>query len=193
MCKMRVVVLNEMLGNRETGWSLFDGNGILELTSKQIKDLIAAGNKVCGLTIGEKEDLVMDEKGFFTTNMMEHRHCGNYKPVKDEGCMATVFYICIGSHEEKGEGLVYDCITTKFARESLCESDMKAYLKLGIVTGGAKLEGEKIVVASLEPEKKKEKTVEKPTENVVEIEKPVKPVEKPAEKTKDAVLASAKK
>lgn len=50
---------------------------------------------------------------------------------------------------------------------------MKAYLKIGIVSGGAKLDGEKIVLASMEPEKAAEpKKAEKAAEQKVTEKKP---------------------
>ena len=86
MCKMRVVVNREMLGTRETGWSLWDGKQMMELTAKQIKDTMRKGNKVCGLTLDDKGELIPDKEGFFTINIMEHRHCGQYRPmVEAEG------------------------------------------------------------------------------------------------------------
>lgn len=163
MCKMRVVVLREMLGNRETCWSLWDGKQVMEMTSNHIKNLIKAGTKVCGLTIGNDGNLVADLEGFYCTNIMEHRHCGNYVPMNTEGCMANLFYIVIGKHEENG-AVLYDCISTKFEQLSITEADLKAYLKIGIVSAGAKLEGDKIVLADLEFKKEESKTEEKKPE-----------------------------
>ena len=163
MCKMRVVVLREMLGNRETCWSLWDGKQVMEMTSNHIKNLIKAGTKVCGLTIGNDDKLVADLEGFYCTNIMEHRHCGNYVPMNTEGCMANLFYIVIGKHEENG-AVLYDCISTKFEQLSITEADLKAYLKIGIVSAGAKLVGDKIVLADLEFKKEESKTEEKKPE-----------------------------
>lgn len=163
MCKLRTVVLREMLGNREICWSLWSGKDVMEMTSNQIKNLIKAGTKVCGLTIGEDDKLVADLEGFYCTNIMEHRHCGNYVPMDKEGCMANLFYIVIGKHEEKGT-VLYDCISTKFEQLSITEADLKAYLKIGIVSAGAKLEGDKIVLADLEFKKEVEKQEEKKPE-----------------------------
>lgn len=192
MCKMRVVVLREMLGNRETGWTLWDGKQVMEMTSKQIKDTITKGSKVCGLTIGSDGELVRDELGFGCSNIMEHRHCGNYSPMV-EGGMANLFYICIGSHEENG-ATVYDCISTRFEQLKIAEPEMKAYLKIGIVSAGVKEEVDgKLVVADLEF--KKSETVEhkelpKEAEKVAvpEISKEAeKPEVKPEEKKPDVV------
>lgn len=163
MCKMRTVVLREMLGNRETCWSLWTGKDVLEMTSNQIKNLIKAGTKVCGLTIGNDGNLVADLEGFYCTNIMEHRHCGNYVPMKSEDCLANLFYIVIGKHEEKGS-VLYDCISTKFEQLSITEADLKAYIKIGVVSAGAKLEGDKIVLADLEFKKEEPKQEEKKPE-----------------------------
>ena len=160
MCKMRVVVRRECLGSREQCWSLWSGKEIMEYTGNQIKSLIKSGQKVCGLALKENE-LVPDAEGFFTTNIMEHRYCGNYTPmIENENVMANVFYIVIGSHEEKGV-VYYNCISTKFEQASFEQasfeqSDAKAYIKLGIISGGARLGADdKIERASLEYEKEK--------------------------------------
>ena len=161
MCKMRVVVRREMLGNREICYSIFNGKSVQECTGSQIKKLIMSGEKVCGLALKENE-LVLDQEEFFTTNLIEHRSCDNYTPMlESEGVTANVFYIVIGSHEEKGV-TYYDCISTKFEQTSFEQSDVRAYIRLGIISGGARLGADdKIELASLEyekatPEEKKE-------------------------------------
>jgi hypothetical protein len=163
---MRVVVRRECLGSREQCWSLWSGKEIMEYTGNQIKSLIKSGQKVCGLALKENE-LVPDAEGFFTTNIMEHRYCGNYTPmIENENVMANVFYIVIGSHEEKGV-VYYNCISTKFEQASFEQasfeqSDAKAYIKLGIISGGARLGADdKIERASLEYEKEKKVVPEK--------------------------------
>ena len=82
--------------------------------------------------------------------------------------MSNVFYIVIGSHEEKGV-VYYDCISTKFEQASFEQSDVKAYIKLGIISSGARLGADdKIELASLEYEKAEET---KPTEKKGAVEK----------------------
>lgn len=67
--------------------------------------------------------------------------------------MLNVFYIVIGKHEESGV-VYYDCISTKFEQAKFNESDAKAYLRLGIISSGARLgSDDKIELASLEYEK----------------------------------------
>lgn len=162
MCKMNVVINKLTLGNRDLGWELWSGKEVMEYTSKQLKDIIISGKqKVCGLKIGESGELELDKEGFFTTNMMVHSHIGSWKSMTEEG-MANLLYVCIGSHKEAGK-VVYDCISSRFEQAKISESDMIAYLKIGIISGGAKLDGDKIVLASTELEKEK-KEPEKKTE-----------------------------
>jgi hypothetical protein len=150
---MRVVIRREMLGAREQAWSLWSGKDIIELTSRQIKDLISKGEKVYGLKV-QNSELVPDNDIFFTSNVMEHRISNNFKPMIESDVMVNQFYICVGSRMS-GKDKVYDCISTRFEQVTLTEADMKSYLKLGVVSGGARLEGDKIVtVLNEEPEPK---------------------------------------
>lgn len=167
MCKMKVVLNKLVLGNRELGWELWNGKEALEMTSKQIKDAIRAGEKICGLRIGSKGELELDEEGFYTTNLMIHSHIGCWKAMKEES-ISNVLYVCIGSHKE-GEKVLYDCISSRWEQLSFSEEDMKAYRKIGLLSGGAKLEGNQIVVASTSPTKGLEK---EETNQAVEKEKP---------------------
>lgn len=184
MCKMNVVMNKLVLGNRELGWEIWDGRQVAEFTSKQLKDIIRAGKqKVCGLRIGENGELEPDKEGFFTTNMMVHSHIGSWRSMEEES-MANLLYVCIGSHEESGK-TVYDCISSRFEQAKISENDMRAYLKIGIVSGGAKLDGEKIVLASMEPEKTAEQKAEKTAEP-----KPAEP--KKAEKTAEQKVTEKK-
>ena len=158
MCKMLVVVNQLKLGNRILGYEAWSGNEVVEFTEKQIKDIIREGKqKVCGLKI-ENEMLVLDKEGFFTTDMTVHTHIGSWKPMGDES-MANNLYVCIGTQDEKG-ATVYNCISSRFEQAKFSEADMRAYLRIGIVSGGAKLDGDKIVLASLEVEKKEDVKVE---------------------------------
>lgn len=192
MCKMNIVVNKLVLGNRELGWELWSGKEVMEYTSKQIKDMIKAGKqKICGLKIGDNDELLLDKEGFFTTNMMVHSHIGSWKSMEEES-MVNNLYVCIGSHEESGK-VVYDCISSKFEQAKISENDMRAYLKIGIVSGGAKLDGEKIVLAGTEPEKKVQVPVtekkEEPAKNETVKTEPTKPV---AAKPESATAAPVK-
>lgn len=196
MCKMNIVVNKLVLGNRGLGWELWSGKEVMEYTSKQIKDMIKAGKqKICGLKIGDNDELLLDKDGFFTTNMMVHSHIGSWKSMEEES-MVNNLYVCIGSHEESGK-VVYDCISSKFEQAKISENDMRAYLKIGIVSGGAKLDGEKIVLAGTEPEKKVQVPVtekkEEPVKNEPAKTEPAKPVTAKPESATAATVKEEKK
>lgn len=182
MCQMRIAVNRLMLGNRELGYELWSGKDVMELTANEIKKLIKAGTKVCGLTIGKSGELELDKDGFFTTNMTVHSHIGSWKPM-NEGGVANLLYVCIGKHEENGE-VVYDCISSRFEQAKITEADMKAYLKIGIVSGGAKLDGDNIILAELDFPKAGE-------QEPVKAEEPEKAVEPAAEVKKETETEKA--
>lgn len=193
---MNIVVNKLVLGNRELGWELWSGKEVMEYTSRQLKDMIKAGKqKVCGLKIGDNDELELDKEGFFTTNMMVHSHIGSWKSMEEES-MVNNLYVCIGSHEESGK-MVYDCISSKFEQARISENDMRAYLKIGIVSGGAKLDGEKIVLAGTELEKKVQIPVtekkEEPSKNEPAKTEPVKPVTAKPESATAAPVKEEKK
>lgn len=159
MRKKKVVLNQLVLGNRELGWELWSEKEVVEMTSKQIKEAIRSGEKICGLKIGTKGNLELDEEGFYTTNLMIHSHIGCWRSMR-EGTIANVLYVCLGSHQE-GANVVYDCISSRLEQVSFREEDMKAYIKIGLLSGGAKVEGDRIVVASIEETKEKREEVEK--------------------------------
>ena len=157
-----------MLGAREQAWSIFNGKMIVEMTTKEIRDSIKAGIKICGLKLSDNNPgLELDTEGFFTTNLMEHRHCNNFKPMIESDCMANMMFTVIGSHVEN-ERTMYDCISSQFEQTKLTGDEVKTYIKLGLICSGAKLDGDKIIVAPLEYEKEAPKTEEKKPENKVE-------------------------
>ncbi len=147
MCMTKVVVMRTMLGNREIGWELWnkDKGEVTEMTSKEIKNSLLKGDSICGLAVGEDEELVLDKK-FFMRNVMEHRHVNNYTPmVEDENCVANVAYIVTGKTNTG-----YEVISTKWERKTVTEEMLKMFMSMGLVFGGAKLEGDKVVLPNLE-------------------------------------------
>lgn len=149
MCKSKYVVLKEMLGNREICYSLFDGKGVTEMTGKQIMDGLRKGDKIYGLKI-QDDELVLDTEGFYCMNLMEHRHCNNYKPMieNEDYITSNLFYICLGVKQEDGKKL-YDCISTRFERLSIVEEDFVHWLKMGIVSAGAKFNEDGAIAVAL--------------------------------------------
>lgn len=193
MCTMRIVVVREMLGTRETGWGLYDGRQLMEKTSKEIKDLIKSGKKVCGLTLDKEGELVMDKEGFFCRNILEHRHCGNYKPMVEEDFSANLFYIVIGSHIEN-EKTVYDCISTRFERLKLTEEDVRAYLRVGVISAGCRLgEDNKIELAPLEYKGAEEVKIAELPKITEQLKPEIKQEEKKVEPVKAEIKQEEKK
>ena len=91
---------------------------------------------------------------------MEHRHCGNYSPmITDDGLLASnLFYIVIGTEKAKDGTTTYQCISTRFERLSLSEADLRAYMKIGVISAGCTIgKNNEIIVASLENPKAAEK------------------------------------
>ena len=167
----KVVVLRNMLGNREQGWALFNGKEVVEMTSKDIRQAIEAGEDIKGLVI-EGDELVADENGFYVTNIMEHRQVNSYKPmIANEHVISNVFYIIL-----KRNGNRYDAISTRWERVTFSEDKVKTYLELGIISAGAKLVNDKVVLAGdkaefTKPEKIAEKADLAKPNKVVEVNK----------------------
>ena len=207
MCRTRkLVVINKLgLGTRELGYEVYSlpKGEVLEFTAKQLRDIMKAGrdgkgkDEVYGLKIGENGfDLVFDNEGFFTSNIMYKVHIGSLTPMAETESMINLFYIVIGTHVEHGE-VMYDVISSRFERTSFNGEKLRALLEMNVISGGAKLEHGKIIVAPLEKVKKpveevnaleekpvaEMKSLEKEKENPIEKEKSLEK-ENPVEKEK---------
>ncbi|MBQ7507021.1 MAG: hypothetical protein IJT05_06790 [Lachnospiraceae bacterium] len=153
MCRTLFVVNKLMLGNRELGWELFDGEGVLEQTSRQIKDAIKKGERVYGLKMDKEENLVLDTDGFFTTDLMLHSHINSFKSMTGEANVTNKYLVCTGSRMAGGKK-VYSAVSSRFEQiTNISEEEMKVFLKLGICTSGARLVGNEIEVATVKEEK----------------------------------------
>lgn len=150
----KIIVMNKLsLGSRELGWETFSlpKGELVEFTTKQLKDVMAQGtDEVYGLVASERTgELELDREGFFTTNMMVKSHINSLEPMDAVDCMVNLFYVVTGTHKEGGK-VLYDAVSSRYERVSLTAERAKVMLEMGIISGGAKLEGEEIVVASLE-------------------------------------------
>lgn len=165
MCRKLVAVNKLGLGNRELGWEVYSlpKGEVLEFTTKQLRDIIKGGkDEVYGLKIAENGmDLAFDET-FFTRNMMYKVHIGGLSAISETECLVNLFYIVIGTHKEN-DIMMYDVVSSRFERTAFNEEKTKTLLEMGVISGGAKLEDTKIVVAPLEKVKplEQEKTLEK--------------------------------
>ena len=159
MCRKLVVTNEIFLGARPIcyeAYSLPKGE-VVELTEKQIKDALKGltTDEVYGLVLSETGNLILDTEKFFTTNMMKKIHTNTLVPMVEDDCLANLFYIVIGTHKEKGNTM-YDVISSRYERTSFTEEKVKTLLDMHIISAGAKMQGDKIIVAPLEkPEQSK--------------------------------------
>ena len=206
-------LINELaLGNRSLGFefvSISDKKSeVVEMTAKTVRDNIKAGKKIHGLQIAENgEELVLDEK-FFMKNYTVKTHINNIRPKYeyDGQCVANIMYIVVGSHEENGK-TIYDVISSRVERTTFSKDKLKAMYDLGFISGGCKIEDDKVILPSLETkpiveelkvvvpveEKKAEPKVEEPVKPEVKEPEPPKPAEpKKAPTTKSETKPESK-
>ena len=171
-------LINELaLGNRSLGFEFVTEKEVVEMTAKTVKDNIKAGKRIHGLQIaGKEEDLVLDE-AFFMRNYTVKTHINNLKPKYeyDGQCVANIMYIVVGSHEENGKR-VYDVISSRVERTTFSEDKLKAMYDLGFISGGCKVEDDKVILPSLETKPIVEEPKTVPVESKPEQPKPVEPV-----------------
>lgn len=153
MCRKLVVTNEIFLGTRAIcyeAYSLPKGE-VVELTEKQIKDTLKGftTDRVYGLRLSEAGELELDTDDFFTTNMMKKIHTNTLVPMVEDDCLANLFYIVIGTHKDKANTM-YDVISSRYERTSFTEEKVRTLLDMHIISAGAKLDKDKIVVASLE-------------------------------------------
>ena len=159
MCRKLVVTNEIFLGARPIcyeAYSLPKGE-VVELTEKQIKDALKGltTDEVYGLRLSEAGELELDTDGFFTTNMMKKIHTNTLVPMVEDDCLANLFYIVIGTHKEKGN-TTYDVISSRYEQTSFTEEKVKTLFDMHIISAGAKMQGDKVIVAPLEkPEQSK--------------------------------------
>lgn len=159
MCRKLVVTNEIFLGARPIcyeAYSLPKGE-VVELTEKQIKDTLKGltTDEVYGLRLSEAGELELDTDGFFTTNMMKKVHTNTLIPMVEDDCLANLFYIVIGTHKDKANTM-YDVISSRYERTSFTEEKVKTLLDMHIISAGAKMQGDRIIIAPLEkPEQSK--------------------------------------
>lgn len=162
MCRKLIVTNKLSLGNRELGWEAYSmpKGEVLEFTGKQLKDAITRGtDEVYGLRLSDDGELVFDREGFYTVNMMNKLHINTLVPIDETECMANLFYTVIGTCEKDGK-MLYDAVSSRYERVLLTEEKAKIMIEMGIISSGAKLDGDRIAVAPLEKKAEAEKAAE---------------------------------
>lgn len=153
MCRKLVVTNEIFLGTRPIcyeAYSLPKGE-VVELTEKQIKDALKGltTDEVYGLALNESGELILDTENFFVTNMKKKVHTNTLIPMVEDDCLANLFYIVIGTHKDKGTTM-YDVISSRYERTSFTEEKVKTLLDMHIISAGAKMQGDNVIVAPLE-------------------------------------------
>lgn len=157
MCRRLYLCNKIFLGAREVTnevYSLPKGE-VLEFTNKQLISIIKEGkDEVYGLQLSEDGNSLDFDKSFFTTNITKKIHSGILKPIVPTENNVSLFYIVIGTHEENGN-TVYEMISSRYERLTVSEEKLKLLFEMGFISGGCKMEEEKIVVAPMKEEVKK--------------------------------------
>lgn len=172
-------LINELsLGTRNLGFEFIaisdKKSEVVEMTAKTVRDNIKAGKKIHGFQLAENgNDLVLDEK-FFMRNYTVKTHINNIRPKYeyDGQCVANIMYIVVSSHEENGK-TVYDVISSRVERTTFSEDKLKAMYDLGFISGGCKIEDDKVILPSLETKPIVEEPKTVPVEPKPEQPKPV--------------------
>lgn len=190
MCNRRFAVNQLVLGSRVLGYELWDGRQVCEMTAAQILKDLKDGKEIIGLCLDASgEKLVLDSEKAFYTNMMVHRHIGQYVPIEDSDTVVAVFFIVTGLYEKDGRQ-VYQTVSSRFERKDMTAEQLLAYYDMGAVCGGCRVTDGKIMLAGFikkDPSLGIDSAKEEADEAVGKSQTP------PAdpEKQKDAVLLRA--
>lgn len=169
MCRKLVVTNQIFLGTRAIcyeAYSLPKGE-VVELTEKQIKDALKGitTDEVYGLALSETGELVLDTDNFYAVNMMKKIHTNTLIPMVEDDCLANLFYIVIGTHKVKQETM-YDVISSRYERTSFTEEKVKTLLDMHIISAGAKMQDDNVIVAPLE--KLEQSRLQQPADTKIE-------------------------
>ena len=97
--------------------------------------------------------------------MMKKVHTNTLIPMVEDDCLANLFYIVIGTHKEKGNTM-YDVISSRYERTSFTEEKVRTLLDMHIISAGAKMQGDNVIVAPLE--KLEQSRPQQPTDTKIE-------------------------
>lgn len=153
MCRKLIITNEIFLGSRPICFEDYSlpKREVVELTEKQIKDALKGitSDEVYGMKITEAGELELDTENFFVTNMMKKVHTNTLIQMVEDDCLANLFYIVIGTHKDKGTTM-YDVISSRYERTSFTEEKVKTLLDMHIISAGAKMQGDNVIVAPLE-------------------------------------------
>lgn len=138
MCKA-TVVYEEKLGKRREGWCVYlsKTRDFTFFSDKQVKERIAQGEKINGLTLDANNNVVMDEA--FSTSLPAKTGLSNFTPILEngDGVISNKYYALVRVLNSKS-GNEYELVTNRCGLEVVSEEKLLAMLTL-IPVGGVKL------------------------------------------------------
>ena len=142
MCK--ILVLEVQGANKSRGFRVMEtkSGDIFGVTEYDMKRQLKEGQLVLGLTIDKNDRVVLDKEKMFMQNVMIETSLVSVKPMVESP--ANVLYTLVSVEDGK-----YNLVSSRFSRMQADEFKMRAMLELGMIAGGAKLDGDKIVVSEL--------------------------------------------
>ena len=148
----RFVINRVDLGQRTTGYEVFNagvnGGEIVGMTTKQLKDAVAAG-QVYGVLM-DGEELVLDEaKGFHS--IMVKTGIGTLTSTDPEAVANMVYTV----YDRQGDN--FKVVSSRFGRLNFCLDKIKALLDLGAVNGVVMQEDKVVCCWELESEQDSKK------------------------------------
>lgn len=134
MCKTVINRVNQF-SCRVQGFEIYESRTgeVYGMTEKDIVKAIKSGELIRGLTLNSEGKVVLDEKGFFQTNIIEKTTLTNMKPINGDA-VANIFYTVIGV-----EGGEYQLLNSRFGRMAVSKEKLATLFEIGVVQGGCKI------------------------------------------------------
>jgi hypothetical protein len=122
---------------------------VVEMTAGQIKSALKAGKEILGVKISTGNELELDKENYYMSNIMKKVHINKLEPLFDtESSLANIFFYVVGVCDKDGKRY-YNVINSRFGRTKMTEELVRAYIPIGVIAGGVKLEDDKIIVSDL--------------------------------------------
>lgn len=138
---MRFLVNREDLGKRTIGYIFYDADskGFVGMTEKQVKDALGKGERLYGLVLDADGEIAMDCEGFCTANYMVRSGINTLSPAVETEFPANLMYVVVGVCTNES-GMIYETVSSRYARTEMSESKVKMLLEFGCIQGGVYLE-----------------------------------------------------
>lgn len=144
MCKVVINRVNQF-NCRINGYEVYETSTgeVFGMTEKDITKVIKKGQKILGIELDAEGQVELDEKGFYQSNIMEKKTLTKMEPVKGD-TPVNILYALIGVKNDK-----YILVNSRFGKSEVSKEKLLAYLEIGLVQGGCKLEKGELKVAEV--------------------------------------------